>query len=147
MWGSGVQDGTITETGIAETKAETTPSYNVVNINNDTARQWQPSANSQRRQAQHQHSNPANARISNVNAWMPTINGHPSTSNVRGATPRADHIPKPSRPDFTSQGNERNRRELQDSNGSQNFKRISPVTRCGPQHLRGDRRSVPGITG
>ena len=30
---------------------------NVVNINSDTARQWQPSANSQRRQAHHQRNN------------------------------------------------------------------------------------------
>jgi hypothetical protein len=88
-------------------------SVNVVNINSDTARQWQPSANSQRRQAQHQRSNPANARISNVNALDASHQrGGPSTPNViTGADPGPGHIPKPSRPDYTSQGNEKNRRE------------------------------------
>jgi Protein of unknown function (DUF3300) len=95
-------------------------SVNVVNINSDTARQWQPSANSQRRQAQHQRSNPANASISNVNALDANHQtGGPSAPNViTGADPRPGHIPKPSRPDFTRQGNERNRRELQNTNGS-----------------------------
>jgi hypothetical protein len=95
-------------------------SVNVVNINSDTARQWQPSANSQRRQAQHQRSNPANASISNVNALDANHQtGGPSAPNViTGADPRPGHIPKPSRPDFTRQGNERNRRELQNANGS-----------------------------
>ena len=102
-------------------------SVNVVNINSDTARQWQPSANSQRRQAQHQHSNPANARISNVNALEANHQTGPSMpSMTRAAAPRADHIPKPSRPDFTSQGNERNRRELQDANGSPKTSNKSP---------------------
>jgi Protein of unknown function (DUF3300) len=103
-------------------------SVNVVNINSDTARQWQPSANSQRRQAQHQRSNPANARISSVNAPDANLQpGGPSTPGLtRGADPRANHIPKPSRPDFTSQGNERNRRELQDSNGSPKTSNESP---------------------
>ena len=64
--------GTTTEIGIAEIEAQTGIAgieanniiVNVVNINSDTARQWQPSANSQRRQAQHQRSNRANARNS-----------------------------------------------------------------------------------
>jgi Protein of unknown function (DUF3300) len=67
---------------------------NVVNINNDTARQWQPSANSLRQEARHQHGDPKH------------LSGGPSTSNViRGANALANHIPKPSRPDFASQGN------------------------------------------
>ena len=103
-------------------------SVNVVNINSDTARQWQPSANSQRRQAQHQRSNPANARISNVNALdADHQRGGPSTPNViTGADPGPSHIPKPSRPDYTSQGNEKNRREVQDANGSPKTLNESP---------------------
>jgi Protein of unknown function (DUF3300) len=95
-------------------------SVNVVNINGDTARQWQPSANSQRRQAQHERSNPSNARISNVNAVEANHQrGGPSTPNViTRADPGPGYIPKPLRPDYTSHGNEKNRREVQDANGS-----------------------------
>jgi hypothetical protein len=95
-------------------------SVNVVNINSDTARQWQPSANSQRRQGQHQRSNGAHARSASVNTLDANRQpGGPSTPGLtRSADPRANHIPKPSRPDFTSQSNERIRRDSQDSNGS-----------------------------
>ena len=95
-------------------------SVNVVNINSDTARQWQPSANSQRRQAQHQRSNGAHARSASVNTLDANHQpGGPSTPGLtRSADPRANHIPKPSRPHFTSQSNERIRRDSQDSNGS-----------------------------
>ena len=100
---------------------------NVVNINNDTARQWQPSANSLRQQAHRQQSNPANARIANVNTLDGKHSpGTPSTSNVTGANARATHVPKPSRLSFTSQGNERNRRDLQDSNGPKTSHGIPP---------------------
>ena len=51
--------------------------------------------------------------------WTPTIKrGGPAPNVITGADPRPGHIPKPSRPDFTRQGNERNRRELQNTNGS-----------------------------
>ena len=93
---------------------------NVVNINSDTARQWQPSVNSQRHQAQLQRSNHANARFASVNALDANHqSGGPSTPRLtRGADPRANRIPKPSLPNFTSRGNERIRRGSQDSNGS-----------------------------
>jgi hypothetical protein len=93
---------------------------NVINIKSDTARQWQPSANSQRQQAQHQRSKRANARSASVNALDADHEpGGPSTpGKTRGSDLRAKHIPKPSHPDFTSQGNERIRRDLKDSNGS-----------------------------
>jgi len=44
--------------------------------------------------------------------------GRPFTpGKTRGSDLRAKHIPKPLRSDFTSQGNERIRRDLKDSNG------------------------------
>ena len=111
---------------------------NVVNINNDTARQWQPSANSLRQQAHRQQSNPANARIANVNALDGKHSpGTPSTSNFT-ANARATHVPKPSRLSFTSQGNERNRRDLQDSNGPKTSHRIPPSPNAA--------RNTPGVT-
>ena len=93
---------------------------NVVNIDRDTARQWQPSAGSQRRQAQRQPSNRANARFSSVNAR--DVNSQPDgasgPSAAGGTRWRGDHIPKPSRADFPSQTNEKIRRNSQDSNPS-----------------------------
>ena len=93
---------------------------NVININSDTARQWQPSANSQRRQAHHQRNTSATARSASVNALDANDRPDaPSTSYTKGLSdPRANRVPKPSRADFTSQGNERIRRNSQDSNGS-----------------------------
>ncbi|MGA7212867.1 MAG: DUF3300 domain-containing protein [Terrimicrobiaceae bacterium] len=93
---------------------------NVVNINSDTARQWQPSVNSQRHQAQLQRSNYANARFASVNALDANHqSGGPSTPRLtRSADPRANRIPKPSLPNITSRGNQRIRRGSQDSNGS-----------------------------
>ena len=93
---------------------------NVVNINSDTARQWQPSVNSQRHQAQLQRNNHANARFANVSALDANHQSTgPSTPRLtRGADPRANRIPKPSLPNFTSRGNERIRRGSQDSDGS-----------------------------
>ena len=87
---------------------------NVVNIDSDTAREWQPSANSQRRQAR---SNRANERFANVDAA--DANDQPGGPGLRrSAEPRANRVPKPARPNFTSQGNERIRRDSQISNGS-----------------------------
>lgn len=93
---------------------------NVININSDTARQWQPSANSQRRQAQHQRNNSATVRSARVNALDANDRPDaPSTSGMNGRSdPRASQIPKPSRADFTNQGNKRARRDLKDSNES-----------------------------
>ncbi len=93
---------------------------NVININSDTARQWQPSANSQRRQAQHQRNTSATARSARVNALDANDRSDaPPTSGVNGRSdPRASQIPKPSRADFTNQGNKRVRRDLKDSNES-----------------------------
>ena len=129
---------------------------NVVNINNDTARQWQPSANSLRQQAHRQQGNPANARIANVNALDGKHSpGTPSTSNFT-ANARATHVPKPSRLSFTSQGNERNRRDLQDSNGPKTSHRIPPspnaarntsgVTNGSMPESRGKNHKVPAPT-
>lgn len=73
-----------------------------------------------RRQAQYRRSNRASARFSSVNAL--DANGQSGaasgTAITRGAGLRANHIPKPAHPDFTSQTNERIRRNKQDSNGS-----------------------------
>jgi hypothetical protein len=91
---------------------------NVININSETARQWQPSANSPRRQAQHQRNTSATMRSPRVNG--PDSNDRPDAPSPSGMTgrsdPRASQIPKPSRADFTNQGNKRVRRELKDSN-------------------------------
>ena len=86
----------------------------VVNINSDTARQWQPSANSQRRQARLQrNNNRANARLSNTSVQDAGEQpGAMSTLNpTRSADPRETRVPKPSRPDFTSRRDERTRRD------------------------------------
>jgi hypothetical protein len=92
----------------------------VVNINSDTARQWQPSANSQRRQARQQRSNRANARLSNTSVQDANEQpgGSSTASRTRNFDPRAIQVPKPSRPDFTSQRNERIRRDSQPSDES-----------------------------
>jgi Protein of unknown function (DUF3300) len=117
----------------------------VVNINSDTARQWQPSANSQRRQAQHQRRNRANTRLAGVNAL--DANNQPvgpSTPGLtRGADSRANRVPKPARADFTSQGNERIRRDSQDSNGSNTS---PPVLNDATPGARGKNRKAPGPT-
>ena len=49
--------------------------------------------------------------------WRPTIN-RAGLGLRRSADRRANRVPKPSRPNFTSQGNERIRRDSQISNGS-----------------------------
>ena len=109
---------------------------NVVNINSDTARQWQPSASSQRRQAQHQRSDRANARFSSVNALdaNPQLGGASGPLIARGARWRANHIPKPSRADFTSQTNERIRRNSQDSNASNASRGFPPSPNVDPNN-------------
>ena len=91
----------------------------VVNINSDTARQWQPSVNSQHRQAQYRRSNRASARFSSVNALDANgqSGGASGTAITRGAGLHANHIRKPSRLDFTNQTNGRIRRNEQASNG------------------------------
>jgi hypothetical protein len=63
---------------------------NVININSDTARQWQPSKNSQRQHAQQQRSNRANARNSQTSTgFPPSPNLAPNASGVTNATPGA----------------------------------------------------------
>ena len=63
---------------------------NVINIKSDTARQWQPSANSQRQQAQLQRSNRANARSSKTPpGFPPSPNLAPNASGATNATPGA----------------------------------------------------------
>ena len=91
----------------------------VVNINSDTARQWQPSVNSQHRQAQYRRSNRASTRFSSVNALDANgqSGGASGTAITRGAGLHANHIRKPSRLDFTNQTNGRIRRNEQASNG------------------------------
>jgi hypothetical protein len=93
---------------------------NVVNIESDTARQWRPSANSQRRQAQQQRSNRANARFSNDDPQdVDRESGEPPTPGLAGAAEtRINQMPKPSRLDVGRQGRERTRRDSQASDGS-----------------------------
>ena len=93
---------------------------NVVTIKSDTARQWQPSANNQRQRAQHQRSRRTNAQSARVDALdAEHESSEPSTpGRERGSDVRAKHIPKPLPPDFTSQDNERIRRNLKDSKES-----------------------------
>ena len=131
---------------------------NVININSDTARQWQPSANIQRRQAQHPRSNRANARSARVKS--PDANHQPgerSTPDMTtGFDPSANQIPKPSQIDFTNQGNSRIRPALQDSNRSSKTSQGSPsssnvdpnaseVTTATPG-ARGKNRKLPAPT-
>lgn len=128
---------------------------NVVNINSDTARQWQPSASSQRRQAQHQRGNGANARFSSVDALdaNPQPGGAAGPSIARGTRWRGDHIPKPSRADFTSQTNERIRRNSRDSNASNASGGLPPSPSVDPVGVtnatsggRGKNHKVPAST-
>ena len=85
---------------------------NVVNINSDTARQWQPSASSQRQQAREQRVRRSNTRFSNVET--PNVNrarGGPSATGLpEAADSRINQIPKPSRLGIARQGGERDRR-------------------------------------
>lgn len=117
---------------------------NVININSDTARQWQPSANSQRRQAHHQRNNSATARSASPNALDANDRPDaPSTSGMNGRSdPRASQIPKPSRADFTNQGDKRVRRDVKDSNESL---KTSPGLPPSPD-LAPNASGVPGDT-
>ena len=92
---------------------------NFVNINGDTARQWQPTADSQR-QVRRQRSNRANARLSETSPRDASEQpGGPSTLGATGnADPRSIRVPKPSRPDLTSKRTERIRRDSQQFDGS-----------------------------
>ena len=94
---------------------------NVVNINSDTARQWQPSASSQRRQAQEQRVRRANARFSNVETT--DVNRAAAGASTTGLPEdsRINQIPRPSRLDSARQGRERERRNArEDRNGRSN---------------------------
>jgi Protein of unknown function (DUF3300) len=84
---------------------------NVVNIDSDTARQWQPSANSQRRQAQERRTRRANARFSNVETT--DVNRAPAGASTAGSAEdsRINQIPRPSRFDTAGQRDRRNARE------------------------------------
>ena len=85
---------------------------NVVNINSDTARQWQPSASSQRQQAREQRVRRSNTRFSNVETSnVNRARGGPSATGLpEGADSRINQIPKPSRLGIARQGRERDRR-------------------------------------
>ncbi|MGA9578507.1 MAG: DUF3300 domain-containing protein [Terrimicrobiaceae bacterium] len=94
---------------------------NVVNINSDTARQWQPSGSSQRRQAQEQRVRRANARFSNVETT--DVNRAPAGASTTGLPEdsRINQIPRPSRLESVRQGRERERRNArEDRNGRSN---------------------------
>jgi Protein of unknown function (DUF3300) len=93
---------------------------NLVNVNSDTARQWQPSASSQRREAQEQRRRRANARFSNVDTPDADRESdrQPRRPGVTGADDsRVNQIPKPSRLDIAKQKRERTRRDSQPSDG------------------------------
>ena len=85
---------------------------NVVNINSDTARQWQPSASSQRQQAREQRVRRSNTRFSNVETSnVNRARGGPSATGLpEAADSRINQIPKPSRLGIARQGGERDRR-------------------------------------
>ena len=85
---------------------------NVVNINSDTARQWQPSASSQRQQAREQRVRRSNTRFSNVETSnVNRARGGPSATGLpEAADSRINQIPKPSRLGIARQGRERDRR-------------------------------------
>ncbi len=85
---------------------------NVVNINSDTARQWQPSASSQRQQARQQRVRRSNTRFSNVETSnVNRARGGPSATGLaEAADSRINQIPKPSRLGIARQGRERDRR-------------------------------------
>jgi uncharacterized protein DUF3300 len=105
---------------------------NVVNIDRDTARQWQPSAGSQRRQAQRERSNRANARFSSVNARDANSQPDGASGPSREAPGNASHVPKPSRLDFTSQTTERIRGDSEDSNASNASRGFPPSPNVKP---------------
>ena len=100
-------------------RGENDSPVNFVNINGDTARQWQPAADSQR-QVRRQRSNRANARLSDTSPRDASEQpGGPSTLGATGnADPRSIRVPKPSRPDLTSKRSERIRRNSQQLDGS-----------------------------
>ena len=122
---------------------------NVININSDTAPQWQPSANSQRRQAHHQRNTSATARSASVNALDANDRPDaPSTSYTKGRSdPRASQIPKPSRADFTNQGNKRVRRDLKDSNESLKTSPGLPPSPDLAPNASGVTNATPGARG
>ena len=126
-------------------RGQNNSAVNVVNINSDTARQWQPSASSQRRQAQHQRGNRANVRFSSGDALDANRQpgGASGPSIARGARWRANHVPKPSRLDFTSQTNERIRRNSQDSNASNASRGFSASPNVDP-NTAGIANTSPG---
>ena len=85
---------------------------NVVNINSDTARQWQPSASSQRQQAREQRVRRSNTRFSNVETSnVNRARGGPSATGLpEAADSRINQIPKPSRLGIARQGRKRDHR-------------------------------------
>ena len=93
-------------------RGENNSIVNVVNINSDTARQWQPSASSQRQQARQQRVRRSNTRFSNVEiSNVNRARGGPSAAGLpEAADSRINQIPKPSRLGIAGQGRERDRR-------------------------------------
>ena len=93
-------------------RGENNSIVNVVNINSDTARQWQPSASSQRQQARQQRVRRSNTRFSNVETSnVNRARGGPSATGLaEAADSRINQIPKPSRLGIARQGRERDRR-------------------------------------
>ena len=94
---------------------------NVVNINRETARQWQPNVSSQRRQAQERRVRRANARFSNVETT--DVNRAPAGASTAGLPEdsRITQIPRPSRLNSARQGRERDRQNArEDRNGRSN---------------------------
>jgi hypothetical protein len=66
---------------------------------------------------------------------------------IAGANTRANHIPKPSRLDFTNQGNKRNRRGLQDSNDPKTSHGIPSSPNVAPNTSGVNNASMPESQG
>ena len=103
-------------------RGENNSIVNVVNIKSDTARQWQPSASSQRQQARQQRVRRSNTRFSNVETSnVNRSRGGPSATGLpEAADSRINQIPKPSRLGIARQGRERDRRNGADRDSRSN---------------------------
>ena len=88
---------------------------NVVNINSDTARQWQPSASSQRRQAREQRVRDANARFSNAETTDANRAPAGASTDSLPENSRINQVPRPSRFDNARQDRERDRRNAREN--------------------------------
>ncbi len=125
---------------------------NVVNINSATARQWQPSATSQRQQARQQRVRRSNTRFSNVETSnVNRARGVPSATGLpEAADSRINQIPKPSRLGIAGQGRERDGRNAKADRDSRSNElpaaSIPAAAQGNNQKERGKDRRVPATT-